>query len=68
MDFSHRDWISVNFVEFNKLLASSNPLREAWSNGEVIYEYQGSEKVVLGFVNLKGYVLVPPEVYKKYFA
>ena len=54
--------------EFNKLLCASNPLREAWSNGELLYEYRGSEKVVLGFVDLNGFVRVPPEIHQKYFS
>jgi len=68
MDFSTEAWVSVKPKEFSRFIAASNPLREAWSNGEVIYEYQGSEKHVLGFVDLKGYVKVPPEILQKYFS
>lgn len=68
MDFSNRDWTSVPPKEFSRFLSSCNPLREAWSNGEVLYEYQGSEKRVLGFVDLNGFVRVPPDVHHKYFS
>jgi hypothetical protein len=68
MDFSNSNWISVKPKEFNKLLASSNPLREAWSNGELLYEFRGTERHILGFVDLNGFVRVPPEIHQKFFA
>lgn len=68
MNHTHTGWISVPLGQFNRYLAASNPIRDNWSDGELLYEYQGSEKVILGFVTLTGYCLVPPETYQKFFS